>query len=59
MVIERSQWRPFWNGEYGRLRDVLVGTDGEVYIATSNRDRCGDPTANDDRILRLTAPIGR
>jgi glucose/arabinose dehydrogenase len=46
-------------GEYGRLRDVLVGPDGEVYIATSNRDGRGDPTANDDRILRLTAPVGR
>ena len=46
-------------GEYGRLRDVLVGPDGEVYIATSNRDGRGNPTANDDRILRLTAPVGR
>ena len=43
-------------GDYGRLRDVLAGPDGEVYIATSNRDGRGDAAANDDRILRLTAP---
>ena len=43
-------------GDYGRLRDVLVGPNGEVYIATSNRDGRGDAAANDDRILRLSAP---
>lgn len=39
--------------EYGRLRDVLVGPDGAVYIATSNRDGRGQPAADDDRILRI------
>ena len=42
--------------DYGRLRDVLVGPDGEIYLATSNRDGRGSPTSDDDRILRLTAP---
>lgn len=41
-------------GQYGRLRDVLVGPEGEIYLATSNRDGRGRPAANDDRILRLT-----
>jgi glucose/arabinose dehydrogenase len=40
-------------GEYGRLRDVLVGPGGEIYIATSNRDGRGSPRAGDDRILKL------
>ena len=43
-------------GEYGRLRDVLVGPAGEIYVATSNRDGRGDPVESDDRILRLTLP---
>ena len=42
-----------FQGEYGRLRDVLVGPDGAVYIATSNRDGRGRPASDDDRILRI------
>jgi glucose/arabinose dehydrogenase len=44
---------PLLNGDYGRLRDVVVGPDGALYIATSNRDGRGSPAASDDRILRL------
>ena len=40
-----------FQGEFGRLRDVLVGPRGEVYLATSNRDGRGTPAANDDRII--------
>jgi glucose/arabinose dehydrogenase len=40
--------------EYGRLRDVLVGPGGEVYLATSNRDGRGRPGSDDDRILKIT-----
>lgn len=40
-------------GEFGRLRDVVVGPDGAVYLATSNRDGRGEPRGTDDRIIRL------
>ena len=40
-------------GELGRLRDVGVGPDGAVYLATSNRDQRGRPRPGDDRILRI------
>ena len=40
-------------GELGRLRDVLVGPDGAVYLATSNHDGRGRPGPEDDRIVRL------
>ena len=38
---------------FGRLRDVVTGPDGALYILTSNRDGRGSPSADDDRILRL------
>ena len=42
-----------FRGQFGRLRDVLVGPRGEVYLATSNRDGRGNPAADDDRIIRI------
>lgn len=45
-------------GEYGRLRDVVDGGDGSVYVLTSNRDGRGSPAESDDRILRLVPAAG-
>jgi len=42
-----------FQGEFGRLRDASVGSDGNLYILTSNRDGRGSPESNDDRILRI------
>jgi glucose/arabinose dehydrogenase len=42
-----------YQSQFGRLRDVLVGPDGAVYLATSNLDGRGQPRAGDDRIIRL------
>jgi len=47
-------------GVYGRLRDVVTGPDGALYVATSNRDGRGKVRTGDDRILRVVeAPAGR
>jgi aldose sugar dehydrogenase len=37
----------------GRLRDVVSGPDGCLYVLTTNRDGRGTPRAGDDRLLRL------
>jgi glucose/arabinose dehydrogenase len=42
-----------YDGVYGRLRDVAVGPDGFVYVATSNRDTRGTARPGDDRILKI------
>ena len=42
-----------FEGEFGRLRDVVEGPDGFLYFTTSNRDGRGSPRAGDDKILRI------
>jgi glucose/arabinose dehydrogenase len=42
-----------YEGEYGRIRDVVQGLDGYIYFTTSNRDGRASPAAEDDRILRI------
>lgn len=44
-----------FKGEFGRLRDVILGPNGFLYIATSNRDGRGSPTPKDDRIIKVKA----
>ncbi|PWJ56323.1 Glucose/arabinose dehydrogenase, beta-propeller fold [Quadrisphaera granulorum] len=40
------------DSEHGRLRDVVAGPDGSLWVLTDNTSR-GRPTAGDDRLLRL------
>ena len=42
-----------FEGELGRIRDVLTGPDGFLYISTSNRDGRGIPRSGDDKIIRV------
>lgn len=48
----------FFEKEFGRLRDVCVSPEGDVYLSTSNRDWNpveGFPLSNDDRIIKISA----
>jgi glucose/arabinose dehydrogenase len=44
-------------GAYGRLRDVVAGPDGTMWILTNNTDGRGDPRAGDDRIIQLPTNV--
>lgn len=43
----------FLTEEYGRLRTVLAGGGGRLWLVTSETDTRGSPGPGDDRILRL------
>jgi glucose/arabinose dehydrogenase len=47
--LERYFYRQF-----GRLRDIVEGPDGNLYLLTSNRDGRGSPKNDDDRVIRLS-----
>jgi glucose/arabinose dehydrogenase len=47
---------PLFTGRFGRLRTVVEGPDGDLYVLTSNRDGRGIVHPGDDRILRITPP---
>jgi aldose sugar dehydrogenase len=50
--IERHE--VYLQGQYGRLREAIMGTDGELYVTTSNCDGRGNCPPQRDKILRIT-----
>ena len=47
-----------YRGRYGRLRQVVEGPDGGIYLLTNNTDGRGSPRRGDDRIVRIVPPRG-
>jgi glucose/arabinose dehydrogenase len=45
-----------FEGDFGRIRTVVEGPDGAVYLLTSNRDGRGTAREGDDRVLRVVPP---
>lgn len=44
------------DGVLGRLRHVVHGPDGALWLLTSNTDGRGDPRDGDDRLVRMLPP---
>lgn len=44
---------PYFQNQFGRIRAVVSGPDGLLYISTSNRDGRGSPNTGDDKIIRI------
>lgn len=51
MIVKNVE--SYLKNEYGRLREVIQGKDGSIYLTTSNRDGRGNPDRTDDKIIRL------
>ena len=48
-----TEIREHFKGEFGRIREVIFGPDGFLYITTSSKDGRGSPISEDDRIIRI------
>ena len=50
---DEPEMGPIVQGEFGRLRTVVQGPDGLLYLLTSNRDERAEPGDDDDRLIRI------
>jgi glucose/arabinose dehydrogenase len=50
---EEPEMGPIVQGEFGRLRTVVQGPDGLIYLLTSNMDERQEPGEDDDRLIRI------
>ena len=58
-VIQGNTATQYYVSTYGRIRDVIAGPNGTLWMLTNNTDGRGDPQDGDDRILQVTlAPAG-
>lgn len=47
----------YFKQEFGRIRAVVLGPDGYLYLSTSNRDGRGQIREGDDKIIRINPKI--
>lgn len=51
--LDTLELKEYFKGEFGRIRDVVLGSDNMLYITTSNRDGRGNPAPDDDKIIKV------
>ncbi len=52
-VISTKELKTHFKGKFGRIREVVLGPDNMLYITTSNRDGRGNPSPDDDKIIKI------
>lgn len=51
--IADKSLKKYFQGQFGRIRAVVLGPDGYLYLTTSNTDGRGKPGAGDDKIIKI------
>lgn len=51
--LDTLELKEHFKGQFGRIRDVVIGPDNILYITTSNKDGRGSPAPDDDKIIRV------
>lgn len=54
--IETKEIKTYFENDFGRLRDIEY-YNGSIYVSTSNTDGRGNPSINDDVILKIDSRI--
>lgn len=57
--LGKSELKMHFREEFGRIRAVVLGPDGDFYLTTSNRDGRGTPRPGDDKLIRVNPRIFR
>lgn len=52
-VSDLGSHQDYYDGEYGRIRDVTIAPDDRLWFVTNNTDGRGTPAENDDRIFSV------
>jgi len=52
-IISEDQLVEHLKNQFGRLRQVKIGPDGNFYLLTNNTDGRGKPKEGDDKLIRL------
>lgn len=48
-----AELKEHFKGEFGRIRDAVLGPDGFLYILTNNTDGRGTPRPGDDKLIKI------
>ncbi|MBI3069959.1 MAG: PQQ-dependent sugar dehydrogenase, partial [Candidatus Levybacteria bacterium] len=51
-IADKSLKKHF-QGQFGRIRAVVLGPDNYLYITTSNTDGRGNPKETDDKLIKI------
>lgn len=55
--IGSKQLKAHYKGEFGRLRNIITGPDGNFYLFTNNTDGRGSPKEGDDKIIKINSNV--
>ncbi|MDH6179874.1 glucose/arabinose dehydrogenase [Microbacteriaceae bacterium SG_E_30_P1] len=53
IITDRGEVMPWFAGEFGRIRDVVPGPDGTVWMITNNTAGKGTPRDGDDKLVQV------
>lgn len=51
--INSKSLNKYFENQFGRLREAILGPDGNLYLTSSNLDGRGVPKENDDKIIKI------